>query len=94
MVTLLIEHEITDLATWTAAFERFADARRNAGVRSHRIAHPLDDPTRIVVELDFDGAERAAEFRDFLREVVWADPTSSPALVGRPVTRLLESVPI
>jgi len=29
--TLQIEHEITDLATWLAAFARFADARARPG---------------------------------------------------------------
>ena len=30
--TLHIEHEITDFASWKAAFDRFADRRREAGV--------------------------------------------------------------
>lgn len=33
MATLHIEHPITDFESWTAAFARFADARRQAGVR-------------------------------------------------------------
>lgn len=31
MATLLIEHPITDLATWLMAFGRFAEARKSAG---------------------------------------------------------------
>jgi hypothetical protein len=37
MRTLHIEHPITDLDTWVAAFNRFADARRDAGVRAERV---------------------------------------------------------
>ena len=33
MATLHIEHPITDFDTWNAAFARFADARRRAGVQ-------------------------------------------------------------
>jgi len=32
MATLHIEHPITDFGTWNAAGERYADARRQAGV--------------------------------------------------------------
>jgi hypothetical protein len=36
MRTLHIEHPITDLETWVAAFNRFDDARREAAVRAER----------------------------------------------------------
>jgi hypothetical protein len=90
MITLRIEHAITDLGTWGEAFARFDDARRSAGVRAHRVHRPVDDPCRVVVDLDFDTAEEAAAFRDFLRTAVWAVPENSPALAGTPTTVLLE----
>lgn len=37
MATLHIEHAITDFDTWAQAFARFGDARRQAGVRGHRV---------------------------------------------------------
>lgn len=94
MVTLHIEHSITDLETWAAAFSRFADARRHAGVRDHRVRRPLDDEHYVVIELDFDSAEAAAGFRDFLRAVVWSDAGNAPGLAGEPRTLLLEAAPI
>lgn len=36
MFTLSIEHAIDDFPTWKSAFERFAEARQQAGVVSHR----------------------------------------------------------
>jgi hypothetical protein len=54
MATLHIEHPVTDFGTWNAAFARFADARRQAGVRQQRIQRPVDDPAYVVVDLDFD----------------------------------------
>jgi hypothetical protein len=44
MVTLLIEHAISDFATWCGAFDRFAEARRDAGVTAEHVLRPVDDP--------------------------------------------------
>jgi hypothetical protein len=92
MTTLHIEHPITDLATWRSAFDRFAPSRAQAGVLAARLAQPVDDPHYIVVDLDFETAEQAGRFLGFLRERVWADRSSSPALAGDPRTLILEGV--
>ncbi len=94
MTTLHIEHPITDLRTWADAFAVFAEARRRAGVRAHRVLRPVDDPGFIVVELDFDTSVEAEAFRQFLHSVVWARPENAPALAGAPRTRLLELEPL
>jgi hypothetical protein len=44
MSTLHIEHPISDLTIWKAAFDRFAPVRQQSGVRSHRIQRPVNDP--------------------------------------------------
>jgi hypothetical protein len=90
MVTLHIEHPITDYDTWRAAFDAFGDARRGAGVVAERIACSVGEPPYIVVGLDFDTAEHAAAFRDFLTTTVWASSALSPALDGRPMTAIFE----
>jgi hypothetical protein len=92
MATLHIEHSITDLATWLAAFDRFADARQRAGVRAHRVHQPVDDDRYIYVQLDFDDREAAERFLHFLSTVVWASPEASPGLGGRPTGRVLTAV--
>ncbi len=94
VTTLHIEHPITDFETWAGAFARFADARRQAGVRAHRVQQPVDDPQYVVIDLDFDTAEEAAAFRSFLERVVWATPENAPALAGKPRTALLEAATI
>ena len=93
MATLHIEHPITDFDTWNAAFERFADARRGAGVRSQRIQRPVDDSAYVVVDLDFDTVGEAEKFLSFLQENVWTSSTSAPALAGQPQTRVLVDAP-
>lgn len=90
--TLHIEHAITDLATWLGAFERFASAREKAGVRSERIAQPIDDEHYIYVDLQFDSIDEAARFQRFLQTTVWASPDNSPGLGGAPRSRILNEV--
>jgi len=94
MYTLSIEHAISDFATWKSAFDRFADARAKGGVVGDRIRRPIDDPGHLIIDLDFQSRERAEAFRQFLSNEVWANREASPALVGRPSTRLLEPVQV
>lgn len=71
MATLHIEHPISDLSTWLTTFDRFADARREAGVIEQRVHQPIDDDEYIVVDLEFESVDGAAKFKDFLETVVW-----------------------
>ncbi len=90
MATLHIQHAVTDFDTWTSAFQRFAEARRNAGVRAQRIQRPVDDQKYVVIELDFDSAAEARSFQGFLTTQVWANPENSPGLAGTPESMVLE----
>ena len=92
MRTLHIEHPITDLETWVAAFNRFADTRRDAGVRAEHVQRPVDDLGYVVVDLDFDTTEEAAAFLSFLQTQVWKIKENSPGLAGTPETMILEPI--
>jgi hypothetical protein len=92
MPTLHIQHPITDFDTWASAFNRFADARRQAGVRDERVRRPVDDANYVVVDLDFDSIDEAAAFRRFLETQVWGIRENAPALAGSPETMILEPV--
>ncbi len=93
MPTLHIEHAVTDLPTWTAAFARFAEMRTRAGVRTYRVQHPVDDPNYVLIDLDFDTTAEAEAFLGVLRQRVWSSPDNAPALIGTPQTRILEPIP-
>jgi hypothetical protein len=93
MPTLHIQHQITDFETWRAAFDRFADARRHAGVQEQRVRQPVDDAGYVVIELDFDSIGQAAAFQRFLETKVWGTHENAPALVGSPQTMILEPAP-
>jgi hypothetical protein len=89
---LHIEHGITDLATWLAAFDRVADARTNAGVLAQRVCQPVDDDKYILVDLEFGTVEEAAKFKEFLETVIWQSSDMSPGLAGAPRARILTTV--
>jgi hypothetical protein len=92
MITLQIEHPISDLRIWKAAFGRFAERRRQGGVCGERVQHPVDDDRYVLVDLDFPTGEEAQRFLEFLETTVWASRDSSPALAGTPLTRILEPI--
>jgi hypothetical protein len=91
MTTLHIQHPISDFDTWESAFNRFAEARRQAGVQAQRVQRPVDNPKFVVIDLDFDNTAAAQSFLGFLNTQVWANPESSPGLAGTPETMILET---
>ena len=93
MPTLHIEHPITDFDTWNSAFARFAEARRQAGVRAQRVQRPVGDPRYVVIDLDFETRREAEAFLGFLKAQVWAIPQNAPALAGNPEAMILEPAP-
>lgn len=92
MATLHIEHAITDLKIWLAAFGRFAQVRQERGVRAHRVYQPVDDDRYILIDLDFDTADEAEQFKRFLESNVWSSRETSPGLAGTPRARVLTVV--
>ncbi len=93
MPTLHIEHAITDFDVWREAYGRFAAQRRSAGVSTERVSRPVDDPNYVLIGLDFQTTDQAAQFLAFLQEQVWGTG-NAPALAGKPITRILESAPL
>lgn len=92
MASLHIQHPITDLKTWTAAYTAFADQRQKAGVLSETVRHPVGDDRYVVIDLEFESEDQAAAFLQFLQTVVWTNNANSPALMGTPDTKILEPV--
>ncbi len=90
MSTLHIEHAVTDFETWNTAFGRFAEFRKQSGVRQQRVQRPVDDPKYVVIDLDFDTTSDAQSFLGFLRANFWSSSDNAPALIGTPQTKILE----
>jgi hypothetical protein len=92
MPTLRIEHQITGYPEWKDAFDSFAGMRAAAGVRRHTVLRPVDDDRYILIDLDFETTEQASRFAAVLRDRIWSSSDSSPALVGSPRTRILQTL--
>lgn len=94
MATLLIEHSISDFDAWHDAFGRFAARRKEGGVLSERIMQPVGDPHYVLIDLEFATVEAAQRFQQFLETQVWSNPANSPALEGRPRSRIADTAPV
>ena len=94
MATLHIQHPVTDFETWTTAFNRFSQARRDGGVQGQRIRRPVDNERYVVIDLDFVTVDKAQTFLGFLRSTIWASPANSPGLAGAPEALVLEEVAV
>jgi hypothetical protein len=92
MPILHIDHAISDISVWRDAFDPLREVRRQAGVLHQVVRQPVDDPHRIVVDLEFDTLENAEAFLEFLVSSIWATPANAPALVGQPTAVILETV--
>ena len=80
MTTLHIDNTVHDYDDWKAAFDRYESFRKERGVRSYRIARAAADPQRVLVDLEFDDASTAEEFRGALHKI-WATPLSRAQLI-------------
>jgi hypothetical protein len=89
MVTLRIEHAVTDIDTWLGAFSAFEAVRMEAGVEAERLYQPEGNDEYISLDLDFDDTTKATAFEQFLRANVWSSPDASPALAGEVTTQIL-----
>ncbi|MBK6857174.1 MAG: hypothetical protein IPG97_11670 [Microthrixaceae bacterium] len=92
MPTLHIDHAISDLEIWRSAFDPLKAVRRQAGVLRELVRQPVDDPHRIIVDLEFDTIVNAEAFLGFLEKEIWATPANAPALVGSPSAVILDTV--
>lgn len=87
MTTLHIQVPVNDVAAWKAGFADHAEARRQAGVRTESVRHPVGDASLLVVDLGFGSVGAAEAFLGFLKENVWKD---QPILAGPPQASILE----
>jgi hypothetical protein len=85
MHTLRIEHPVPDHGAWKTLFEGDPVGREGSGVRRYRIMRATDDPDRVMIGLEFDGASGAEDVHAALRGL-WG-----PADVMRdPQARIVE----
>jgi len=69
MITLRIEHKISNYDGWKKAFDSDPINRKKSGVKRYRIYRPNDDEKFVIIDLDFDHLEQAQTTQIALRKM-------------------------
>ncbi len=88
MHILRIEHPVPTFEAWKEAFDSDPMQRRASGVRGYRVMRPSDDPSYVLVDLEFDGEAEAEAFGARLREL-WRGAEAA-GIMRNPQARIVE----
>lgn len=91
MHILRIEHPVPDFDAWKMAFDSDPLARKQSGVRRHRVMRPIDDPQYAMVDLEFDSLSEAEAMLAALRDL-WSKVGGR--IMTSPRARIVEAVEI
>ena len=69
MHILRIEHRAPNYEAWKQAFESDPVGRERGGVRRHRVSRQMDDPSYVMVDLEFETSGEAESFRAALLDL-------------------------
>ena len=89
MYILRIEHKALSFEEWKQAFDSDPAGRARLGVRRYRIARAVDDPSHVMIDLEFDTESQATALLAALRGV-WARLEGS--VLTDPQARIAEVV--
>jgi hypothetical protein len=66
---LRIEHRVPDYDGWKQAFDSDPADRKGSGVKRYQIMRSLDDPMRVLIDLEFDTAADAEALLGSMRKI-------------------------
>ena len=89
MPILRIEHSVPDFDGWKRAFDRDPVDRKKSGVRRYQVLRSIDDPTYVMIDLEFDTQSEAEALLAAMREV-WSRVQGKAVL--DPQARIVETV--
>lgn len=89
MPILRIEHSVPDFDGWKRAFDSDPVDRKKSGVRRYQVLRSIDDPTYVMIDLEFDTQSEAEALLAAMREV-WSRVQGK--LVLDPQARIVETV--
>ena len=79
MYILRIEHPISDYDAWKAAFDGDPIGRERSGVRRYRVMRATDDPSQVMIDLEFYSLGEAEAVKVALGEVQLDSPSEAEA---------------
>ena len=80
MTTVHIQNTVRDFDAWKANFDKYESFRANEGVRSYRVSRGIDDPDRVIVDLEFGDRAAAEAFLPKLAKIM-VSPQAKEQLV-------------
>jgi hypothetical protein len=80
MYILCIEHPVPDYDGWKAAFDSDPIGRERSGVRRYRVLRATDDPSYVMLELEFDTLSEAEAFKVALGGVEFDSSSEAEAV--------------
>ena len=87
MTIVRIEHSIQNFDRWKQAFDNDPADRKGAGVRRYQILRLRDDPNYVMIDLEFDSADKADVFLRNMQRI-WDGP--GKAVMQNPRGRIAE----
>jgi hypothetical protein len=89
MPTLRIQHSVPNFEGWKRAFDSDPADRKGSGVRRFSVSRSVDDPSLVMIDLEFDDTQDA---RGLLAKMerIWAGPGKD--VMQNPVAWIVENV--
>jgi hypothetical protein len=91
-IVLRIEHTVGNFDSWKAAFDSDPIGRQKSGMRRYRILRPIDDPSYVMIDLEFDDLEEAENFSSELRNLWDSEETRKVLLMENFKLRTVEQI--
>jgi hypothetical protein len=89
MPTLRIEHSVANYDCWKHAFDSDPADRKGHGVSSYQISRSVEDPSYVMIDLEFD-TQANAEGLLGVMQGVWAGPGKD--VMRNPQARIVDTV--
>lgn len=89
MPTLRIEHAVPDFARWKQAFDSDPADRKGSGVRRYQVSRSVDDPSYVMIDLEFDTLGQAEALLANMRRVWSGD---GQKVMRNPQARIVDTV--
>jgi hypothetical protein len=89
MTTLRIEHTVPNYDGWKRAFDSDPADRKGSGVRRYQVLRSVEDPSYVMIDLEFDDAAHAQGLLDSMTRI-WSGPGRD--VMQNPKARIVETV--
>jgi heme-degrading monooxygenase HmoA len=87
MVTVIIQHDVQDFATWKQGFDQHQGARAAAGVKSHKVGQLAGAPNTVVLISDWESLDR---FQAFIQSPGLAEAMKAGGVTSAPIVQIIE----